>query len=42
MVSGAHSSVTIVATAWETGEHYRAPGWWKENYYRSPAGNRRG
>jgi sporulation protein YlmC with PRC-barrel domain len=34
--------VTIVVTAWESGEHYRAPGWWKESYYRSPVGNRRG
>ena len=34
--------VTIIATAWETGDHYRAPVWWKESYYRSPAGDRRG
>jgi len=34
--------VTIVATAWETGDHYRAPVWWKETYYRFPAADRRG
>lgn len=34
--------VTIVATAWEAGDHYRAPVWWKESYYRSPVGDRRG
>ena len=32
--------VTIVATAWETGGHYRAPDWWKDSYYRSTVGDR--
>jgi hypothetical protein len=32
--------VTIVATAWETGDHYRAPDWWQESYYRSAVGDR--
>ena len=32
--------VTIVAAAWDAGDHYRAPDWWKESYYRSPVGDR--
>ena len=32
--------VTIVAAVWDAGDHYRAPDWWKESYYRSPVSDR--
>lgn len=33
--------ITIVETAWETGEHYRSPAWWEDSFYRSPVGGPR-
>ena len=33
--------VTIIETAWDTGDHYRSPEWWQESYYQPTVGGRR-
>jgi len=35
-------TLTRAATAWENGDHYRAPVWWKDTYHRSSSDDRRG